>query len=132
MNGSETASQVSQCLSGLNLTLQVIQVDNRVRNERFVLHPSCDRLGIGLLVVFVVLSFFWFANDGFHVRPIAAGIEHDEFVSASGLAELRGIAAGRNPDGLFVDERASLALSSGQRRQQQECDSKNEQAQFHV
>jgi hypothetical protein len=60
-------------------------------------------------VIFVGV-FLRLADNRFHVRPVAAGIEDHQLVSAASLAEFGGVGGGRHADGFFVDQRAALRL----------------------
>ena len=48
------------------------------------------------------------------MRPVAAGFDDDEFVSAASFAEFGGVGGGRDADGFFVDEGAALRLGGGE------------------
>ena len=46
--------------------------------------------------------------------PIAAGIDDDQFVSALRFAKLGAVGAGRDADGLLVDQRSAQGLAGGE------------------
>ncbi len=64
--------------------------------------------------------------------PVAAGFDDDEFVSAAGFAEFRGVAAGRDTDGFFVDKRAALRLGGGEWRDQEKCCGEKKESESHI
>jgi hypothetical protein len=47
------------------------------------------------------------------MNPVAAGIENDQLVPASGLADAGGGRVGSNADGFFVHQRSALGVSQG-------------------
>jgi hypothetical protein len=104
----------------------LVAVGSGQADQRFAVDPSSNRLAFGFGIIFVRI-FFRLAEDGFDMGPVAAGFDDDEFVSAAGFAEFRGVTAGRDPDGFLVDERAALCLGGGEWRDEQErCGEKNE------
>ena len=57
------------------------------------------------------------------MNPVVAGLEDDHLAPASRLAQLGGFRAGRNSHGLFVHERSTVGLPSGERSEQEDsCD----------
>ncbi len=100
-------------------------------DQRFAGNPSGDGFAFGLGVIFVGV-FSRFAEDGFDVSPVAAGLDDDEFVSAPGFAELGGVGAGGDADGFFVDERAALRLGGGERRCGHECEREQSESKVHI
>ena len=48
------------------------------------------------------------------MSPVAAGVDDDEFVAASSLAEFCGVGAGRDADRFFVDQGSALGLGGGE------------------
>ena len=48
------------------------------------------------------------------MRPVAAGVDDDEFVAASSLAEFGGIGAGGDANGFFVNQSSALRLGEGE------------------
>src|ERR1700687_5764081 len=99
--------------------------------QRFSVNPSSDRLSFGLRVIFVGISFR-FAEDGFDVSPVAAGVDDDEFVFATHFAEFGSVGAGRDADGLFVDERAALRLGGGERRYSKDDGGEQSESKIHI
>src|ERR1017187_3153064 len=105
-----------------------------LRSRRVFRKTTCSPWGGGgwLGVVFVGV-FSRFPEDGFHVSPVAAGFDDDEFVSAASLAEFGSIGGGRNADGRFVNERAALRLGEGDRRgDEEESSGEKDESKSHI
>jgi hypothetical protein len=66
------------------------------------------------------------------VCPVAAGLDDDEFVSASSFAEFRGVISGRDADGFFVDERATLRLGGGEWRSKEKPYGEEKESKSHI
>ncbi len=91
----------------------LVAVGSGQADQSFAGNPSSDGLAFGFRVIFIGI-FSRLSQNGFDVSPVAAGLDDDEFVSASSFAEFGCVGAGGDADGLFVDERAALDLGGGE------------------
>ncbi len=57
--------------------------------------------------------------------PIAAGIDDDQFVSALRFAKLGAVGAGRDADGLLVDQGSAQGLAEGESRKNKREEAEN-------
>ena len=93
--------------------------------ERFARNPAGDSLAF---LFFFGCAFFMTRRpkNRFHVNPIMAGLEDNQFASTSRLAQLGGFCAGRNAHCFFVYQRSPLGLPCGERDEKEDaCGNRN-------